>query len=188
VPPGPAAALAPGPGQGPAPVPVPGPAPGPGLQIASRVTLTIPLHTGTGQADAPGTVAGFGPVDGPLARDLLTAAAAHPASRFCITLTGQNGQAIGHGCLPGSGSWGKLITSGLTVSITPIAQGSCDHRHQEPGYQPSRKLQHLIQARNPTCTARGCQRPATRCDLDHTKPYDHGGLTCECDLSPPRLR
>jgi hypothetical protein len=53
-------------------------------------------------------VAGFGPVDGPLARQLLTAADAHPATRVCITVTGQGGQAIGHGCLPGSQAWRKL--------------------------------------------------------------------------------
>ncbi|HEX4256771.1 MAG TPA: HNH endonuclease signature motif containing protein, partial [Streptosporangiaceae bacterium] len=129
-------------------------------------------------------VAGFGPVDGPLARQLLTAAAVHPASRFCLTLTGEDGQAIGHGCLPGFRAWSKLTTQGLTVSITPLARGSCDHRLQEPGYQPSRKLQHLIQARTPTCSAPGCQRAAVRCDLDHTKPYDQGGRTCECDLAP----
>jgi len=166
------------------PGPGPGSPPGHGRPIASRVTLTVPLDTGTGHSDAPGTVAGYGPVDGPLARDLLDAAAAHPASRFCITLTGKDGQAIAHSCLRGSGAWQKLTTGGLTMSIAPLARGSCDHRHQEPGYQPSRKLQHLIQARNLTCTAPGCQRPATRCDLDHTTPYDQGGRTCECDLAP----
>jgi HNH endonuclease len=29
-----------------------------------------------------------------------------------------------------------------------------------------------------------CRRPATRCDLDHTIPYDQGGRTCECNLAP----
>jgi hypothetical protein len=27
-------------------------------------------------------------------------------------------------------------------------------------------------------------RPAARCDLDHTVPWDQGGPTCECDLAP----
>jgi hypothetical protein len=160
------------------------PAPDPAQPLASRVTLTVPLDTGIGSGDQPGTLAGFGPVDGPLARDLLTAAAAHPASRFCLTVTGQDGLAVGHGCLSGPRAWQKLTAHGLTLAITPLASGSCDHRHQEPGYQPSRKLRHLIGARNPTCTAPGCQRAAARCDLDHTKPYDQGGRTCECDLAP----
>jgi hypothetical protein len=165
-------------------IPTPAPAPWPAPPVAARVTLTIPLGTGLGHSDQPGTVAGFGPVDGPTARDLLIAAAAHPASRFCITLTGENGQAIGHGCLPGRRAWRKLTGQGLTLAITPLARGSCDHRYEEPGYQPSRKLQHLIQARTPTCSAPGCQRAAVRCDLDHTKPYDQGGRTCECGLAP----
>ncbi|HEX4254049.1 MAG TPA: HNH endonuclease signature motif containing protein, partial [Streptosporangiaceae bacterium] len=171
----------------PAPPPDSGPAvrrPDPSPPIASRVNLTVPLDTGTGHSNAPGLAAGFGPVDGPLARDLLAAAAAHPASRFCLTVTAQDGQAIGHSCLPGPGAWPTLTTQGLKVPITPLARGECDHRHQEPGYQPSRELQHLIQARNRTCSAPGCQRPAARCDLDHTIPYDQGGRTCECDLAP----
>jgi hypothetical protein len=68
--------------------------------------------------------------------------------------------------------------------MTPIARGSCDHARAEAGYHPSRKLQHLIRARNATCTAPGCSRPAARCDLDHTIPWDQGGPTCECDLAP----
>jgi hypothetical protein len=164
----------------------PGPArpPGPRPPIASRVNLTVSLDTGTGHSDAPGLVAGFGSVDGPLARDLLAAAASHPASRFCLTITAKDGQAIGHCCLPGPGAWPKLTSQGLNMSITPLARGSCDHHNQEAGYQPSRKLQHLIQARSRTCAAPGCQRPAARCDLDHTIPYEQGGRTCECDLAP----
>ena len=27
-------------------------------------------------------------------------------------------------------------------------------------------------------------RPGARCDLDHTVPWDQGGITCECDLAP----
>jgi hypothetical protein len=157
-------------------------------QLATRVNLTLPLGSALGQSDQPGVIAGFGPVDAPLARHLLGAAAADPATRYCITLTGQNGQAIAHGCLPGPDALNKLtthnLTQPLTLTITPLAQGLCGHRHQEPGYQPSRKLQHLIWARNPACTAPGCQRPAARCDLDHTTPYDQGGRTCECNLAP----
>ena len=48
--------------------------------------------------------------------------------------------------------------------------------HQQVGYHLSRKLAHLIRARSATCTAPGCRRPAARCDLDHTVPWDQGGL------------
>ena len=66
----------------------------------------------------------------------------------------------------------------------PVARGPCDHVHAETGYRPSRKLQHLVRARSARCTAPGCGRPAARCDLDHTVPWDQGGITCECDLAP----
>jgi hypothetical protein len=68
--------------------------------------------------------------------------------------------------------------------MAPIARGTCGHHHAEPGYRPSRKLQHLIQVRNARCTAPGCGRSAARCDLDHTIAWDQGGITCECDLAP----
>jgi hypothetical protein len=72
----------------------------------------------------------------------------------------------------------------LRVRLAPIARGRCDHRHAETGYQPSRKLQHLIRTRSTRCTAPGCSRPAARCDLDHTLAWDKGGITCECGLAP----
>jgi hypothetical protein len=72
----------------------------------------------------------------------------------------------------------------LKVRLAPITQDQCDHRNAEPGYEPSRKLSHLIKARNATCCAPGCGRPAATCDLDHTIAWDNGGITCECDLAP----
>jgi hypothetical protein len=154
-------------------------------RLPARVNLTVPLLSHLGLTSEPGHVAGFGPVDPALARQLTTRAVNDPASRFCITLTGQDGQALGHGCIPGRPP--DLTRPGspaFTLTIAPLARDRCDHRHQEPGYHPSRTLQHLITARNPTCTAPGCQRPAARCDLDHTKPHDQGGPTCECNLAP----
>ena len=80
--------------------------------------------------------------------------------------------------------WPQDWISGLRITMTPITRGRCDHRHAEAGYRPSRKLRHLVRARNARCTAPGCGRPAARCDVDHTVAWEHGGLTCECDLAP----
>jgi uncharacterized protein DUF222 len=66
--------------------------------FAARVNLTVPLATATGLADRPGELAGLGPIDPWLARDLATAAAAHPGTTWCITVTDQHGHAVGHGC------------------------------------------------------------------------------------------
>ena len=66
--------------------------------FAGRVTLTVPLGTAAGLADRPGELGGHGPVDPWLARDLANAAAASPATTWCVTVTDQHGHAVGHGC------------------------------------------------------------------------------------------
>jgi hypothetical protein len=73
---------------------------------------------------------------------------------------------------------------GLRDGVTAAARGQCLHGHAEAGYRPSRKLRHLVNARNARCTAPGCGWMAVRCDLDHTVAWEDGGLTCECDLAP----
>jgi hypothetical protein len=66
--------------------------------FAGQVTLTIPAATVTGRADRPGELGGIGPVDPDLARDLAAAAARNPRSTWCVTVTDQDGHAVGHGC------------------------------------------------------------------------------------------
>ncbi len=66
--------------------------------FAGRVTLTVPLATVVGLADRPGEVAGLGPVDPWLARDLASAAAANPRTTWCLTVTDNQGHAVAHGC------------------------------------------------------------------------------------------
>jgi hypothetical protein len=64
-----------------------------------------------------------------------------------------------------------------------LEAGPCAHTRGSPLYRPPRSLRHLIEIRQRTCGYPGCRRPASRCDLDHTRPFDHGGRTCECNLS-----
>jgi hypothetical protein len=66
--------------------------------FAANVNLTVPLATTQGQADRPGDLTGFGPIDPWLARDLARAAAANPKTTWCVTFTDQQGHATGHGC------------------------------------------------------------------------------------------
>jgi hypothetical protein len=51
-----------------------------------------------GVADRPGEISGLGPVDPALARDLVHAAARNPKTTYCVTVTDEQGHAIGHGC------------------------------------------------------------------------------------------
>jgi hypothetical protein len=50
------------------------------------------------RADRPGELGGIGPIDPALARDLARSAARHPRTTWCVTVTDQDGHAIGHGC------------------------------------------------------------------------------------------
>ena len=66
--------------------------------FAGRANLTIPLATLLHLADRPGEMPGIGPLDPDLARDLAAAAARTARSTWCVTVTDQDGHAIGHGC------------------------------------------------------------------------------------------
>ncbi len=92
-----------GPGGGPGSAGSSGPSPGsrPGVVpagFAGRINLTVPLATLLDLADRPGEIPGIGPIDPWLARDLARAAAANPKTTWCVTVTDQDGHAIGHGC------------------------------------------------------------------------------------------
>jgi hypothetical protein len=71
----------------------------------------------------------------------------------------------------------------LNVTLEPIARDTCDHGNAEDRYVPSRKLKHLVRARNQLCTAPACNAQAVYCDIDHTVPYPDGP-TEQCNLSP----
>jgi hypothetical protein len=169
--------------RGSGPTPGPGPAAGSaGPSVAALVTITIPWATSQGRSELPGEADGFGVLDGDEARDLAAAAARHARTRWCVTALHPDGTAAAHACLPGRHPPPGLAR--LTAPLLPVVRGPCDHAHAEVGYHPSRKLAHLIRARNGRCTAPGCGRPAARCDLDHTHPWDQGGPTCDCNLAP----
>ncbi|NTY57944.1 DUF222 domain-containing protein [Mycolicibacterium sphagni] len=55
----------------------------------------------------------------------------------------------------------------------------------DPSYHPSRALADFVRARDLTCRAPGCDKPATVCDIDHTIPWPYGAthaanLKCLC--------
>jgi hypothetical protein len=181
--------------------------------FASRVTLTVPLTNLTGLADRPGEISGIGPVDPWLARDLANAAAANPKTTWCITVTDEQGHAVGHGCArpepkrhrkragpgirdgPGfafapddeRGTWRLRIPGDgrdLLVTLDPVTTQECDHRFEARGHDPGVKLRHLIQVRHATRTGPWCRRPAAQCDFEHNTPYEAGGRTCMCNGGP----
>jgi len=167
---------------------------------AGSVNLTMPLASWLGASEEPGEVAGFGAVAAADSRALAERLAGERAARWCLTLTGQDGRAVAHGCAGirrkagGSDATGPTdpddptgsVGPGweLTLTVRPLAVGDCLHQRESAGYQPSPGLRHVIMVRQRTCAFPGCRRPAVRCDEDHTVPYDKGGRTCECNLAP----
>ena len=166
---------------------------------AVNPVLIVPWDPSLGRPSGPAELPGYGLIDQDDTMELLEAAGQDPASRWCLTAAGSDGTATAHACLPGQrtldaitqasqavgGTWTAAdLATALGVTLEPIAKGACDHAHAEPGYRPSRKLRHLIAARNARCTAYGCGRSASACDYDHTKPWDDGGITCECNIAP----
>ncbi len=172
--------------------PMPGPVPGqppPSPLFAGSVNLTMPLSSLLGASREPGEVAGFGPVPAADGRALADRLAGERGSRWCLTLTGQDGRVVAHGCARARRSGGggdEAVGRGweLTVTVRPVAVKDCPHERESAGYQPSPTLRHVIRVRQRTCSFPGCRRPAARCDQDHTVPHDQGGRTCECNLAP----
>ena len=92
--------------------------------FAGRVTLTAPLATVARLADRPGELAGLGPADPWLTRDLAAAAAHNPKTTWCVTVTDEQGHAIGHGCArPEPTSYAKRAGPGPPgFSFTPASR------------------------------------------------------------------
>ncbi len=90
------------------------------------------------------------------------------------TRTGASGLAViaGGGIVPAA-LLGELIDLGATVRPVPTAAELCT----ESRYRPSAKLARYVRSRDLTCCFPGCDRPAERCDLDHSAPHGVGGLT-----------
>jgi hypothetical protein len=80
---------------------------------------------------------------------------------------------------PGGAGWPDLA-----VDLEPIPVDECDHRHQTSAHGPSRALRHLVEIRDGDCGWPPCRRHATRCDYEHTVPWEDGGPTCACNGGP----
>ncbi len=74
----------------PAPVPLP-----------ALVNLIIPAGTLLGWSTAPAQAGALGLLDPDETRAIAQAAARHPRTRWCATLTAPDGTALAHGCAPG---------------------------------------------------------------------------------------
>jgi Domain of unknown function (DUF222) len=62
------------------------------------------------------------------------------------------------------------------------ATGGCAHGAASLAYRPPQRIREFVAARDVTCRFLTCGQPAWRADLDHTVPWDKGGITCRCNL------
>jgi hypothetical protein len=151
------------------------------------INLTMPLSAFAGLSERPGEAAGHGTIDAPTGRDL--AARFSDGARWCLTLTGPDGRAVAHACArrgdrPEPGTASIRWAAGLADRLEFLEAGTCRHARWSARYTPPAALRHLVGIRQRTCFAPGCRRPAARCDIDHTVPFEHGGITCECNTAP----
>ncbi|HET7012846.1 MAG TPA: HNH endonuclease signature motif containing protein [Streptosporangiaceae bacterium] len=163
------------------------PAPGELASLSGSVNLTMPLSAWLGTTDAPGDAEAYGPLAADDCRDLAKGlAAAGKRVQWCITLTGPDGRAVAHGCARASPGIkpGSIQAWLAKVKLSRIECGICTHERQTRAYRPPDLMRHLVCIRQRTCAFPGCRRPARRCDLDHTTPFDQGGRTCPCNLEP----
>jgi hypothetical protein len=161
------------------------------------IHLTLPLSAWLGLSDAPGQVAGHGPISADDGRDLAASLASRPGPgsvRWAVTLTTRDGHPLAHARPvtgppgPGPPRRGQSCTAAAAwLRRLPFAWldlGRCAHQRQTAGYRPAAELRALVKIRHQVCGFPGCRQPAGRCDDDHTIPYEQGGRTCECNLAP----
>ncbi|WP_285616751.1 HNH endonuclease signature motif containing protein [Kineosporia sp. NBRC 101677] len=142
----------------------------------SRKTLlnvTITDASLLGLDNTPGLLHGHGPIAASLARRL----GIKPAQVNFIILPGACAHPDAHNShQPGSGEGvtsEELCPAGLDHSLPGIRR-----------YRPGQALTNALTSLYPTCVFPGCTTPATRCDLDHLKPFGLGGMSCICNMRP----
>ena len=147
--------------------------PGPGARRASvlgRITVTVPVML----LGEPPPIAQGGLNTSP---DLAAALRAVLASAVTVA------RAVGRsdGGHPGGGQ------ADSDHADSDHADGAsdvpCTHVDAASGYGIPDRMRDLIEVRDQDCGFPICRRPASRCDLDHTIPYDQGGPTCPCNIS-----
>ena len=77
----------------------------------------------------------------------------------------------------------RALQRALVHADADAAAGGCAHTTASDAYRPPPRLREYVIARDLTCRNPVCRQPAWRADLDHTIPWESGGLTCACNLS-----
>jgi hypothetical protein len=106
--------------------------------LTGTVNLTIPLATLLGLTETPGELGRFGPITAHTARDVAAAALDSATVRWCVTVTGGSGQAVGHGCAsrPRRARGDPGQDWAFTIKLAPLATTGCGHQRESGRYRP----------------------------------------------------
>jgi hypothetical protein len=156
------------------------------------IDLQIGLTTLACLDHFPGEIAGFGPVLADLARQAAAQQATTAQWRYTITDPTDHSP-VAHGLLdPATVRAAGLRDPSTWPARSPgsahprSAAGSASSADPEdpaaPGYSPTAPQKAFVQARDRTCRAPGCTRPAQRCDIDHIVDWAQSHTTTITNL------
>ena len=75
----------------------------------------------------------------------------------------------------GDAGWMRVLTHPETGMVISVGRTQ---------YAPPASLKRLVKWRADRCMAPGCAMPASRCEIDHTIAWEHGGDTALANLAP----
>ncbi|WP_172120927.1 HNH endonuclease signature motif containing protein [Actinomyces faecalis] len=76
--------------------------------------------------------------------------------------------------LAARGTWRRLLTDPVSGVVLDVGRRR---------YRPPAALADAVRARDVFCAHPGCEVPASRCDLDHVRPWSQGGTTSADNLT-----
>lgn len=123
----------------------------------TQIVLTVPWETVAGIGDAPGTLAGYGPLPADRIRAFVHERLQQPEDLVwrCAVVTDDHATLLGLG------------TKAYTMSYRP----------------PAGVRRFTTALYGHSCAFPGCDAPADRCDFDHVRPWPDGP-TCTCNGIP----
>jgi hypothetical protein len=118
--------------------------------VPALVNLIVPAATLLGLSATPAQAGAWGLLDAGDTRTVATAAAAHPATRWCLTLTGPDGTALAHGCARGSRP--RLLDDLAPQPPPPAPPALSEPSAPAPPPQPHAQLAELLRRLDITLT------------------------------------
>jgi hypothetical protein len=139
-----------------------GPLPAPRRGV---VDLQMSVYTLMGLDQLPAELSGFGPLLADIARQVV---AQRPDLQWRFSVYNEINDLLVHGI----------------THARPTTGTSPPHGGRRTKRRPTAEVAAFVRARNRTCVAPGCRRPAKDCDLDHTMPWPDGGESEPDNLGP----